>query len=44
MKEYFGLSAKMDHKKMYRQDLTKYMLETKGLELIESLIKMIMSR
>ena len=44
MKEYYGISTAKDHKKMYRQELTKYMLETKGIELIESLIKMIMNR
>ena len=44
MKEHYGVSTHRDCKKMFRQELSKHLLEIKGFEIIDNIVKMILTK
>ena len=44
MKEYYGAQNHRETKKLYRQELSKHLLEAKGFEIIDNIVKMILTK
>ena len=44
IREFLNIPANKDHKKLYRQEVSKHLLDLKGMEIIDSLIKLINTR